>query len=51
MNNFHIQFDESKYTYYLQALEFVDTFIMVLKRNDHQISFLYVYHHATTFLW
>lgn len=33
-----------------KALEFVDTFIMVLKRNDHQISFLHVYHHATTFL-
>ena len=32
-------------------LEFTDTFIMILKRNDHQISFLHIYHHASTFLW
>lgn len=35
----------------LQVYEFTDTFIMVLKRNDRQISFLHVYHHASTFLW
>jgi hypothetical protein len=32
-----------------QAYEFVDTVIMVLKKNNRQISFLHVYHHATTF--
>lgn len=34
----------------VQVFEFTDTFIMVLKRNDRQISFLYLYHHASTFL-
>ena len=33
----------------LQAYEFVDTLIMVLKKNNRQITFLHVYHHATTF--
>ena len=32
----------------LQAYEFVDTLIMILKKNNRQISFLHVYHHATT---
>lgn len=32
-----------------QAYEFVDTLIMILKKNERQISFLHVYHHATTF--
>lgn len=32
--------------------EFVDTFIMLLKGNTKQISFLHVYHHATiSFIW
>jgi hypothetical protein len=29
--------------------EFTDTLIMILKKNDRQISFLHVYHHASTF--
>lgn len=32
-----------------QAYEFTDTLIMILKKNERQISFLHVYHHATTF--
>jgi hypothetical protein len=32
-----------------QVYEFVDTMIMIMKKNNHQISFLHVYHHATTF--
>ena len=32
-----------------QAYEFVDTLIMILKKNTRQISFLHVYHHASTF--
>lgn len=35
----------------MQAYEFTDTFIMVLKRNDRQITFLHLYHHATIFMW
>lgn len=35
--------------YVSKAYEFVDTLIMVAKKNNHQISFLHVYHHATTF--
>ncbi|GMH41441.1 hypothetical protein BSKO_09351 [Bryopsis sp. KO-2023] len=35
--------------YLSKAYEFVDTFIMILKKNTRQISFLHVYHHATTF--
>ncbi|OUS42014.1 ELO family [Ostreococcus tauri] len=32
--------------------EFIDTFIMLLKGNVKQISFLHVYHHATiSFIW
>ncbi|XRB06773.1 very long chain fatty acids elongation protein 4 [Pycnococcus provasolii] len=35
--------------YVSKAYEFVDTVIMILKKNNRQISFLHVYHHATTF--
>lgn len=35
--------------YVSKAYEFVDTLIMILKKNTRQISFLHVYHHATTF--
>lgn len=33
----------------LQVYEFVDTAIMVLKKNNRQITLLHVYHHASTF--
>lgn len=33
----------------VQAYEFMDTWIMIMKKNTRQISFLHVYHHATTF--
>jgi elongation of very long chain fatty acids protein 4 len=41
------------YVFYLsKAYEFVDTFIMCLKKKTDQISFLHLYHHAMTFgLW
>ena len=32
-----------------QAYEFVDTAIMILKKNNRQITLLHVYHHASTF--
>jgi len=38
--------------YFSKIPEFVDTWIMVLKKNDRQISFLHVYHHSTIFgIW
>jgi len=36
--------------YISKPIEFIDTFIMMLKKNNHQISFLHVYHHVATFL-
>ena len=41
------------YIFYISKIyEFVDTFIMLLKGNIKQISFLHVYHHATiSFIW
>ncbi|KAI9020536.1 polyunsaturated fatty acid elongation enzyme [Hyaloraphidium curvatum] len=36
--------------YFSKLPEFVDTFIMMLKRNYHQVSFLHVYHHSSIFL-
>eukprot|EP00884_Botryococcus_braunii_P016492 jgi/Botrbrau1/3526/Bobra.341_2s0053.1 len=35
--------------YLSKVYEFTDTLIMILKKNDRQISFLHVYHHASTF--
>ncbi len=32
-----------------QAYEFVDTAIMVARKNNRQITLLHVYHHASTF--
>lgn len=38
--------------YFSKIPEFIDTFIMVLKKNDRQISFLHQYHHVTIFsIW
>ena len=41
------------YIFYISKIyEFVDTFIMLLKGNIKQISFLHVYHHAPiSFIW
>lgn len=36
--------------YISKPIEFIDTIIMVLKKNFHQVSFLHVYHHVATFL-
>jgi elongation of very long chain fatty acids protein 4 len=38
--------------YVSKVLEFVDTVIMALKKNNRQISFLHVYHHTSIFfIW
>ncbi|KAG0195576.1 hypothetical protein BGX28_001063, partial [Mortierella sp. GBA30] len=38
--------------YFSKIMEFVDTMIMVLKKNNRQISFLHVYHHCSIFtIW
>jgi len=41
------------YIYYLsKVVEFVDTFIMALKQNYRQITFLHLYHHGSIFfIW
>jgi len=36
--------------YFSKPIEFIDTIIMVLKKNNHQVSFLHVYHHVATFM-
>ncbi|RIA99043.1 polyunsaturated fatty acid elongation enzyme [Glomus cerebriforme] len=36
--------------YVSKISEFMDTFIMILKKNNHQISFLHVYHHFSIFM-
>ena len=33
----------------MQAYEFMDTLIMILRKKNAQLSFLHVYHHASTF--
>ncbi|KAF9988419.1 hypothetical protein BGZ65_004731 [Modicella reniformis] len=38
--------------YFSKTMEFVDTMIMVVKKNNRQISFLHVYHHCSIFtIW
>lgn len=41
------------YLFYVSKIyEFMDTFIMLLKNNVRQVSFLHVYHHSTiSFIW
>jgi len=36
--------------YASKPVEFIDTWIMILKKNNRQISFLHVYHHVTIFI-
>ncbi|CAG8684512.1 4001_t:CDS:2, partial [Acaulospora morrowiae] len=46
-------FQMAKYTwvfFFSKIFEFMDTFIMVLKKNNHQISFLHIYHHCSVFI-
>ncbi|CAG8459277.1 10989_t:CDS:2 [Dentiscutata heterogama] len=46
-------FQMAKYVwlfYVSKIAEFMDTFIMVLKKNNHQITFLHVYHHTSIFI-
>jgi elongation of very long chain fatty acids protein 4 len=41
------------YIFYISKIyEFLDTFIMIIKKNFKQVSFLHVYHHVTiSFIW
>ncbi|KAF6731553.1 Elongation of very long chain fatty acids protein 5 [Oryzias melastigma] len=33
--------------YFSKLIEFADTFFFILRKNNHQITFLHVYHHAS----
>ncbi|XP_028843942.1 very long chain fatty acid elongase 5 [Denticeps clupeoides] len=33
--------------YFSKVIEFMDTFFFILRKNNHQITFLHVYHHAS----
>lgn len=38
--------------YFSKLIEFMDTFFFILRKNNHQITFLHIYHHATMFnIW
>nr|UJI64959.1 fatty acid elongase 5 [Clupeichthys perakensis] len=38
--------------YFSKLIEFMDTFFFILRKNNHQITFLHVYHHASMFnIW
>ncbi|XP_012054912.1 PREDICTED: elongation of very long chain fatty acids protein 1-like [Atta cephalotes] len=38
------------WTLMLKLFDFTETVIFVLRKKDHQISFLHIYHHVTTFI-
>lgn len=38
-------------TYFVKALEFIETICFILRRNFRQVSFLHVYHHVSTFIF
>ena len=38
-------------TYFIKALEFIETICFILRRNFRQVSFLHVYHHVSTFIF
>nr|AGR45588.1 fatty acyl elongase [Clarias macrocephalus x Clarias gariepinus] len=33
--------------YFSKLIEFMDTFFFIMRKNNHQITFLHVYHHST----
>lgn len=33
--------------YFSKLIEFMDTFFFILRKNNHQITFLHIYHHTT----
>jgi len=38
--------------YFSKIIEFIDTVIMMLKKNFRQVTFLHVYHHVSVFsIW
>ncbi|XP_072293179.1 very long chain fatty acid elongase 5 [Eucyclogobius newberryi] len=38
--------------YFSKVIEFMDTFFFILRKNNHQITFLHIYHHASMFnIW
>uniref|UniRef100_A0A1I8F9Q1 Elongation of very long chain fatty acids protein n=1 Tax=Macrostomum lignano TaxID=282301 RepID=A0A1I8F9Q1_9PLAT len=50
--NFHIFWEALWWYYFSKCIEFMDTIFFVLRKKNHLISFLHVYHHATMFpLW
>lgn len=50
-NGHHWRMAKLIWLFYVSKLpEFGDTFLMVLKHNYHQISFLHLYHHSTIFV-
>jgi elongation of very long chain fatty acids protein 4 len=36
--------------YASKIVEFIDTMIMIAKKNEHQLTFLHMYHHVTIFM-
>lgn len=36
--------------YASKVAEFMDTFIMVMRKSDRQITFLHLYHHCTIYM-
>jgi hypothetical protein len=36
--------------FFSKAIEFLDTFFMVIRKKDNQITFLHVFHHSTMLL-
>ncbi|XP_024403411.1 uncharacterized protein [Physcomitrium patens] len=52
-NDGHVKMGSYIYIFYVSKLyEFMDTIVMLLRRNLRQITFLHLYHHASiSFIW
>lgn len=38
--------------YFSKLIEFMDTFFFILRKNNHQVTFLHIYHHISMFnIW
>lgn len=33
--------------YFSKLIEFMDTFFFILRKNNHQVTFLHIYHHIS----
>lgn len=50
--DFHLQLYTGAYWYYIAKItELLDTVFFVLRKNQHQVTFLHVYHHSIMVLW